>query len=1326
MKAAHVLPVVVLSFAVPGLAISQWQSIDRPSLQAVTAPASHRSAPASSTRTPGTVTVSVTKRDSVIILGTRNMNDEVRVIVRFKGPRPAEDGLSAASNRPVPPQAAEFAHRHSEFGSALATILAKDRSFPTAKAQAQITREFSTVLDGVAATVPRWALPEIRQLDYVQSISDDLPVHATPLIIGGTAVSDTESVADSITGKGVRIGLLDTGVDYMHSALGGGFGTGFKVVGGYDFVNSDADPMDDNGHGTRLAGLMVGWGETFRGMAPGAELLAFKVLDNNGDGLMSNVLAGIEHAVDPDMNPATADGARVLLLPLTCGGNSDDPLSQAVQSAVANGVVCVVAAGDGGPGYQTIGSPASAPLALAVGACGPGGDILPASSRGPAPKTLQVKPDLVARGSCILSTAPGGGYEVVSGTAVAAANAAGAAALMRERFPGRDAGLVQAALANGARDLGRDLWTQGAGEMDVVRSLRPDFAVLPGIADMGLDDRSVDTWIHTAGIYIVGDPGAEPSYTVRPGTLPPGVSVAVKGPYLQQYPPRPIAFSLEFTVNNSQLPLPASGPPLVSGTLIVSSPHDTVSVPFAFAYPGCIDLEVTGPDIPSYIWYHRYGGPSDWTAPNGYVDPWKPWPTKFAERKILPEGLYSVMVICDHWPLSFSWIVRDSVQVKGVTRLSIDEAEACYRIGAELRDELGRPLDSAKGVSGEYFIYPRGEEWGMGISWGSFPVGSQNSISKSSRTSSRTSVYYYLLSDENKHKRYTYSGMATGIAEDHVITPGPGKLKRHLVEYRTQDSSADLQFLNGLGVSTYPGAGWGWGPRTGGLTVPFQQEWFAYETFRGDSADVCVSNSEQVYWYNPDAARSQDQKPYLLLPDRYCDLDGTVRSSHEPFAPLLETRGERLIFGLGPKHWYGRTENLANRICLTTNTQEPITGPYLFGYLTYVAFFVNQMLDFPPGITLKSVYNEKREEVSSGPLADWDGRQNALPVPGVYTVKLVDPGSHVYDRDGTASVYLTMDTRLEDRDPPGMLYFNILRDGEYTDLFMPGQHGTVEFRLTDNVAISSVNLFYRVSNEPRWRNLPFTGSSGSYAAALPDSLPEAFISLRVVAKDRAGNSMDYRAEPAFHMGLSVDHRPLPAALETPAPGDTVTLYSPPRYLVFRWHPSFDPDLGDPARYSLHVWGPNLDLDVVTSPDTSSTTELMKRLSPGALYHWQIMTVSGKDTVLSDTAVFSTSSAVLSVSGKSEAGLPREFALRQNYPNPFNPSTAIRYALPTQCHVVLGVYNSLGQKVAELVNADVAAGYHEVRFNASHLASGIYFYRLQAGSFVDVKKLVFAK
>jgi hypothetical protein len=89
-------------------------------------------------------------------------------------------------------------------------------------------------------------------------------------------------------------------------------------------------------------------------------------------------------------------------------------------------------------------------------------------------------------------------------------------------------------------------------------------------------------------------------------------------------------------------------------------------------------------------------------------------------------------------------------------------------------------------------------------------------------------------------------------------------------------------------------------------------------------------------------------------------------------------------------------------------------------------------------------------------------------------------------------------------------------------------------------------------------------------------------------------------------------------------------------------------------------------------------------------------------------------------------LPATFFLSQNYPNPFNPSTIISYELPRVSNVTLRIFNALGQEVALLVNGQKEAGNYQTTWNASNIPSGVYFYRLQAGGYVETKKMVFLR
>jgi len=127
----------------------------------------------------------------------------------------------------------------------------------------------------------------------------------------------------------------------------------------------------------------------------------------------------------------------------------------------------------------------------------------------------------------------------------------------------------------------------------------------------------------------------------------------------------------------------------------------------------------------------------------------------------------------------------------------------------------------------------------------------------------------------------------------------------------------------------------------------------------------------------------------------------------------------------------------------------------------------------------------------------------------------------------------------------------------------------------------------------------------------------------------------------------------------------------------------------------------------------STTQSWSRIPDGGA--WQLVnTITRGTTNGTGTGV------------EDELEVPAAFMLAQNYPNPFNPSTTIRYALPQRSSVSLAVYNAIGQEVALLVRGEQEAGIHEVKFNASNLPTGVYFYRLTAGSFIQTRRLLLLK
>jgi subtilisin family serine protease len=279
-----------------------------------------------------------------------------------------------------------------------------------------------------------------------------------------------------ITGGDVTVAVVDTGVDLAHRDLapnlwtnpgevpGNGVdddGDGFvDDVHGADFVNRDGDPTDDNGHGTHVAGIVAARGNNgvgVAGLAWRARIMAVKVLGANASGDMATVAEGVRYAV--------AHGARVINLSLT--GPSPGPgLAAAVAEAAAANVLVVAAAGNTHADDDAVATyPAAldAPNLVAVTSSDQRGRLAPSASFG------RSSIDLAAPGEEILSTARSGGYELRSGSSMAAAQVSGAAVLLASARPNLGWSGMRAALLGSARPTSLPV---AAGRLDVAAALR--------------------------------------------------------------------------------------------------------------------------------------------------------------------------------------------------------------------------------------------------------------------------------------------------------------------------------------------------------------------------------------------------------------------------------------------------------------------------------------------------------------------------------------------------------------------------------------------------------------------------------------------------------------------------------------------------------------------------------------------------------------------------------------------------------------------------------------------------------------------------------------
>ncbi len=231
-----------------------------------------------------------------------------------------------------------------------------------------------------------------------------------------------------LNGTGQTVCVLDTGVDYNDTALGGCFGPGCRVVGGYDYVNNDTDPMDDNGHGTHVSGIIMSSDALYGGIAPGAHIAMVKVLDASGSGSYVDVIKGIDWCVAHQ----AAYNISVISMSLGTLGSeyssscdSTYPaIATAIDNATSHNIPVVIAAGN--DGYSSgISFPACMSEALSVGATTKSDALASYSDIGP-------NLDVLAPGDSITSTWLGNTFRTESGTSMATPHVSASLAILQE------------------------------------------------------------------------------------------------------------------------------------------------------------------------------------------------------------------------------------------------------------------------------------------------------------------------------------------------------------------------------------------------------------------------------------------------------------------------------------------------------------------------------------------------------------------------------------------------------------------------------------------------------------------------------------------------------------------------------------------------------------------------------------------------------------------------------------------------------------------------------------------------------------------------------
>ena len=362
---------------------------------------------------------------------------------------------------------------------------------------------------------------------------------------------DSLSLSSSLEYSSVKVAVLDTGVS-PHEDLG-------ALLPGYDFVQNDTDPSDLHGHGTHVAGIVAAIRNStgVAGVAPGVGIIPVRVLDANGSGLISSVIAGIGFALESKAN----------VINLSLGTTTDVPaLKNAITQATLSGVLVVAAAGNSGLS-NAVSYPAAYPDVLAVASTTRSNAVSSFSSRGSYV-------DIAAPGSSILSTYNNGSYVYMSGTSMASPHVAGAAALLFAAHPQSSPLQVSQALCQSATDIDATGVDQASG--------------------CGL--MSVSKALSSLGAILGTTPTTEPpttTTTIPTTTEPPTTTTTI--PTTTEPPTTTTTTTIPQTTTPATTPtttpttqLPPTTPPLTAPTPTLPATQDS---------PGPVLLGRDGPDI---------------------------------------------------------------------------------------------------------------------------------------------------------------------------------------------------------------------------------------------------------------------------------------------------------------------------------------------------------------------------------------------------------------------------------------------------------------------------------------------------------------------------------------------------------------------------------------------------------------------------------------------------------------------------------------------------------------------------------------------------------
>ncbi|MCK9409944.1 MAG: S8 family serine peptidase [Bacteroidetes bacterium] len=1020
-----------------------------------------------------------------------------------------------------------YEQRFIEFTNDLQSFSVKSNS-PAVRSASTVHRQFYHSFFGISIDLPYGMIAAVERLPYVKKVHENRPVSASlhksvPQIRANEVWSKY-----NVTGEGIVVGIIDTGIDYLHPALGGGIGSTFKVIGGYDFANNDTDPMDDHGHGTHVAGIVAADDAEVKGVAPKAKLYAFKVLNANGGGNTDDVIAAIERTVDPNNDGNMDDKLDVVNMSLGSHfGNPDDAASVAVDNATMLGITFAIAAGNSGlaeiiegkennffyTGMETIGSPGTSRLAITVGAIDSVNKLAYFSSKGPAGPKFEIKPDVLAPGVFIRSLAPGNSYLIESGTSMAAPMIAGVAALLKSANHALTPAQIKSMIVNSSVDLGMKPMLQGGGKVDAMRAMALSSYAVPSHLSYGLDEPSQTTWTKVETVKVGNGKNVSQQYTVSFTGGATGITLSAAPSNFTVAAGGVQTVLVTLAVNNVVIPIVDDDIVLHDGVMHIRSETDTLRLPWSFARTTRMTLTFSHPD-PFFVGsgflnyltpnYHKMYSRIRWMD------------LKNVEITGAAKGLYDFGIFYHDASVL---VLKEGLQFNGSDTFAFDAAEAVHAIHFEGVDNTAVPFGTSEKMKRSVRV-----NLPIGFLYASLQTGSKVLMVSPASAQFEFQPIEALL-DIQSGKRVVLPQYASfkGLSSDVHVTNASATFFHQTLRFVLPDGVIKTRFFsdvisseNILGEYYYNTV------LFGADTVDAPEGEIVFDLYMMKTVDPKYSSSIA---FHTNSSYLKDY--YLDMSTRYFSIvnDSLLMGfpSQELATSYKSPNGATLNFGESPLHIFNQSYNNAFGPSIHFN-------PMFFGSL-----FESRYSDLNTG--MYTIYDASGSKLVEEPLNNFPRFPYSAEL-GKYSVVMSSRGYSVKNVKGTVTLRNDFDLSKTVPDAPAFTSFRILNtEGRVLNNITQNEKATLlfsskVFSFPFQVPVTdSTKAFYRKFKTAQWIPLTVTpagsdaekeGEVFTVSLAPATAVDSVAIDLKIRVVDSYGNAADQILSPAFSVGNWID------------------------------------------------------------------------------------------------------------------------------------------------------------------------------------------------------------